>query len=237
MTAARHDTWMPFYIGDYLVDTMHLTTEQHGAYLLLLFACWKREGVLPLDDEELSNITKLSPAKWQTHKPRLLKFFIVDGGEIRQKRVTKELQKSSDLTAARSKAGKSGGRPKANGKQTGNQNESKTKANAPTDDPQFAYGLSKQNETPSPSPSSSLRSEHPDPEGSAGKQPDPLKALFDFGVSVLTASGIKEPQARSLIGKWRKELGDDAKLMGLFVTAKKHIRRRAGSIPHQGRGS
>jgi hypothetical protein len=49
-----------------------------------------------------------------------------------------------------------------------------------------------------------------------------LKELFDVGVSVLTAAGHSERQARSLIGKWRKH-GEEQVLTALIACKTKSI--------------
>ena len=83
--------WMPLYIGDYLADTQLLTTEQHGAYLLLIIAYWKNGGPLPADDEILMSVCKMTPAKWKKAKPSILKMFKSQGDELVHKRIDKEL--------------------------------------------------------------------------------------------------------------------------------------------------
>ena len=53
MNEKKIDIWIPLYIGEYTADTMAFTTEQHGAYPLLLMTCWKAKGVFPIDDESI----------------------------------------------------------------------------------------------------------------------------------------------------------------------------------------
>ena len=43
---------MPMYWDAYIADTTHLSTEEHGAYLLLLAAMWRRDGSVPDDDKD-----------------------------------------------------------------------------------------------------------------------------------------------------------------------------------------
>jgi uncharacterized protein YdaU (DUF1376 family) len=80
---------MPVFIGDYLADTMHLSTEQHGAYLLLLFHLWRR-GTLPDDDGALAQITGLSRNTWSQARPVLAEFFQIQDGLWRHGRVERE---------------------------------------------------------------------------------------------------------------------------------------------------
>lgn len=97
--------WMPLYVGDYLGDTGHLTTAQHGAYLLLMMHYW-RKGELPDDDRQLAKITKLPLRTWRDYRATLQDFFH-DGW--RHKRIEAELQRMTEVSAKRAIAGQKGG--------------------------------------------------------------------------------------------------------------------------------
>lgn len=96
---------MPLYVGDYLGDTGHLTTSQHGAYLLLMMHYW-RKGGLPDDDEQLSAITKLPANIWKGYRSTLQAFFY-DGWN--HKRIDEELAVMEVKTRKRAAAGSKGG--------------------------------------------------------------------------------------------------------------------------------
>ena len=86
----KADIWMPLYIGDYLADTARLSTEQHGAYLLLLMDYW-RSGRLPDNDQVLAQICKLTPDAWSNAKAMLIPFFSIEQGFWVHKRVEQEM--------------------------------------------------------------------------------------------------------------------------------------------------
>jgi uncharacterized protein YdaU (DUF1376 family) len=101
----KTDIWMPVYIGDYLADTMHLSTEQHGAYLLLLFHLWRR-GSLHDDDGALAQITGLSGNAWSNARPVLAEFFEVHDGLWRHGRVERERTRVTAKQVSNSKQAK-----------------------------------------------------------------------------------------------------------------------------------
>lgn len=80
---------MPFYTDAYLADTRHLTTEEHGAYLLLLMCAWRtRDCKLADDDKSLARITGLSPTRWRRMRPVLEQFFDITCEGWHQKKLS-----------------------------------------------------------------------------------------------------------------------------------------------------
>ncbi|HWN96169.1 MAG TPA: DUF1376 domain-containing protein [Methylomirabilota bacterium] len=104
----KADHWMPFYIGDYLRDTMGLSRADHGSYMLLIMAYWTNGGPLPDDADHLAEIAKVQQCEWQCVSKRLAKFFQVEAGFWRHKRVDTELAVAKERHERRSKAGKIG---------------------------------------------------------------------------------------------------------------------------------
>ena len=101
--------FMQLYIADYLGDTRHLTTEQHGAYLLLMMTMWRQGGSLPNDASKLARIAGVSPRRWHLISDDVMAFFDIDGDQITQKRLVEEYQKCVSISEKRSVSGKAGG--------------------------------------------------------------------------------------------------------------------------------
>lgn len=137
---SRLDSWFPLHVGDYLGDTGHLTTIEHGAYLLLLMHYWRR-GPLPDDDSTLATIARMQRDEWMEIAGTVRSFFCLeDDGLLHQKRSDAERAHAKEVHTKRSKAGKDGadGRwhgkrmagPVANGWQTHKRGDSKRIATA-----------------------------------------------------------------------------------------------------------
>lgn len=104
---------MQLYVADYLGDTRHLTTEQHGAYLLLLMTMWRADGRLPNDDRKLARIAGCTASRWAKICDDVLAFFEVDGDDLTNKRLMFELKKASEKSIKRAEAGTKGGEAKS----------------------------------------------------------------------------------------------------------------------------
>ena len=116
MTAARPDTWMPMFWGDYARDTGHLNAAGHGAYLMLIKHYWCTGKPLNDDDDELWRIACCDSKKeWQKLRPKIVRLFQAEGGELRHKRVETELSRAAANVAKRADAGRLGAASKWSG--------------------------------------------------------------------------------------------------------------------------
>lgn len=100
---------MPLHVGDYLADTGHLSTAQHGAYFLLIMHYW-RTGSLPSDDRQLANVTRLPFKSWTDAKPIIQAFF---HNGWKHKRIDGDLAATTAKYERRAAAGHKGGVAKA----------------------------------------------------------------------------------------------------------------------------
>jgi len=96
--------YMQLYVADYLADTMHLTTEEHGAYLLLIFNYWQTGKPIPVS--RLARITRLSNERWTDVERSLSEFFNERSNEWVHDRIERDLDAVRATQEQRIAAGK-----------------------------------------------------------------------------------------------------------------------------------
>lgn len=84
---------LPLFTDAYLGDTTHLSTFEHGAYMLLLIVSWRSAGCcIPDDDALLCRYTRMTRDKWRKVRPIIEPFFTIRDGFWHQARLQNELQ-------------------------------------------------------------------------------------------------------------------------------------------------
>ena len=142
--------YMPFFVADYLADAAHLTTLEHGAYLLLIFNYWQRGKPLPDNDKKLARICGLSDEEWAGVRPELEEFFRVDGEEWRHKRIEAELEFVREKSEKAREAGKASAKKRSSARSTPVQRPSNGRSSDAQ--PSEAYLERKQESPPTPPP-------------------------------------------------------------------------------------
>lgn len=101
--------YMQLWIADFVGDTLHLTSEEVGQYMLLLMAMWRNGGYLPDDAGKLARIAR-GPVS-----DGVMAFFskCPANASVCQKRLLAELDKARAKQKARQEAGKAGAEAKA----------------------------------------------------------------------------------------------------------------------------
>lgn len=182
------------HLGDYARDTGHLSLLEHGVYTLLLDRCYATEQGIPEDQAY-----RLARARSEDERAAvdavLSEFFTLEDGVWINARVLEEVERYRAKIEAARENGKKGGRPR---KET----QPKAKKTQPFPPGSEIETQPKAHQTPD---TSNTQPNGCDAGASPKDEPDPI---WGAGLAYLVRSRIPERQARSLIGKLRKQCGD-----------------------------
>lgn len=103
----------PMYPSDFLGDphTLVMTTEEVGAYCLLLFTGWEMDNRLPPAVQDLADLVRMPVKKFEPiWNRKLKKCFVQNGDHFSHPRLEKIICEIREFRKAKSKAGKASGR-------------------------------------------------------------------------------------------------------------------------------
>lgn len=170
------------YPRDFIEGTIGMPFELKATYSVVLDLIYMQGGELPDDARYISGLLGVSVRKWNSLRQGLL-----DAGKLQVSgKFLTNYRALSELESSRTFQEKQRENRVGSSK---NKDLTKTVEKPPSDQPE-------------PEPYYS------DTNVSDGDAVDFAKVLFDRGVSYLVKHGVSERQARSLIGKFRKEHSD-----------------------------
>jgi uncharacterized protein YdaU (DUF1376 family) len=167
---------MPLFTDAYLGDTRHLTTLQHGAYLLMLMVAWRStDCALPNDDVYLSRITGMDRRTWNANKETLLAFWRLND---EQKWVQARLKDEYNYVEQK----------RNNNSASGNASALKRKNRASTNVQRIVNG----NSTPTPTPIEVSKESNIPLNNSATTSASDFQRVFDEGAALLPLLTAKD---------------------------------------------
>jgi uncharacterized protein YdaU (DUF1376 family) len=105
---------MPIFTDALIGDTTHLSTEQFGAYVLILLATWRNNGkALPDDETRMARICRSSVTCFRRRiRPVLCELFFINESGWHQLRLEKEWIRVEQMLKQKRTSGGTGGRSK-----------------------------------------------------------------------------------------------------------------------------
>lgn len=178
--------YYPRYPRDFFDGTNGLSFELKGAYSMLIDLIYMSGGQLYDEPRFIAGHLNCSVRAWNGFRAELIKRgkISVKDGIISNFRADKELIIQRSFQDKQRENGSKSSKNKDLAKAVAEPKDSHTDTDTDTLD---------------------------DKSSNAADAPiDPVKVMFDGGVSLLTSAGIPNAKARTLLGKWRKDHGAEA---------------------------
>lgn len=94
--------WFPFYVGDFLADTMNFSVTQKGAYVNILCHYWTTQE--PMTRDEMMAVSGLSKNLFEKSWHLFAKKFVMENEKYFNRRMRREIIKAIDISEKRSAA-------------------------------------------------------------------------------------------------------------------------------------
>jgi len=104
----------PVATDAFIADTVHLSAEETGAYLMLLMCLWRSNGKpIPLDHKKLPRMARVRPNRWPAIWDNLEEFFHIENAMVTQKRLRKDWVTVQENITRKRESGSLGGKAKS----------------------------------------------------------------------------------------------------------------------------